>query len=622
MGGARGRAYAIDGGIWNQGASIKTLEIEIGQMSKVLQERGFESLPSSTETNPRDHVKSISTNVEAYMTQIRRIESSIYAVSAQQNLMSSLSTITYTSVYTDSEPWRFQWVFDEELEAPQSPRQAPPSLDYVPGPEHPPSPDYVPALSSGYIANSDLEEDPADYPADGGEEEEEEESSRAIWRVASPTTHHSSKTPSLPLLLPPTTHRDDLTKEDMPLQKRARFTAPTCRFEVGESSSAAAARQAGHTLAHRVNYGLIDTVDASIRAAKSRAMTAIGEDNRALLKAQVSILIRERRFVELVRTARGPEPARDPGPEDGPADAGSSFVYFTKMPPKRTATTTTLAPMTDAQIKVLIAQGVADALAEHEANRSRNGDDSHNSGSDGRRRMPVVRECTYSDFLKCQHLNFKGTKGVVSLTQWFEKMESVFHISNCTVACQIKFSTCTLLGSALTWAHPTGHFVLILRNHLTNNGKTYFEEARAEQNLVEPSIECNVKYELDGELLKELRSNSYSGRVEEDVVGHIAKILEILDLTKVAEVRNNEGIMDEDVSSDDDRDHTNSSMITKPELKIGEEFLKILHDNSFNDKDELRLYVFSKLLSRDAEKWLNSERTTTTWKELSDKLLH
>ncbi|GKF64731.1 putative reverse transcriptase domain-containing protein, partial [Tanacetum coccineum] len=30
-------------------------------------------------------------------------------------------------------------------------------------------------------------------------------------------------------------------------------------------------------------------------------------------------------------------------------------------------------------------------------------------------------------------------------------MESVFHISNSTVGCQLKFATCTLLGSALTW---------------------------------------------------------------------------------------------------------------------------------------------------------------------------
>ncbi|GJZ56672.1 hypothetical protein Tco_0612166 [Tanacetum coccineum] len=33
-------------------------------MSKVLKERGFGSLPSSTETNPRDQVKSISTTIE------------------------------------------------------------------------------------------------------------------------------------------------------------------------------------------------------------------------------------------------------------------------------------------------------------------------------------------------------------------------------------------------------------------------------------------------------------------------------------------------------------------------------------------------------------------------------
>nr|GEX24954.1 DUF4219 domain-containing protein/UBN2 domain-containing protein [Tanacetum cinerariifolium] len=49
---------------------------EIGQMSKVLQERGFESLPSSTETNPRDHVKSISTT-KADLNEIRHIGASV-----------------------------------------------------------------------------------------------------------------------------------------------------------------------------------------------------------------------------------------------------------------------------------------------------------------------------------------------------------------------------------------------------------------------------------------------------------------------------------------------------------------------------------------------------------------
>ncbi|GKD42255.1 hypothetical protein Tco_1266900 [Tanacetum coccineum] len=113
-------------------------------------------------------------------------------------------------------------------------------------------------------------------------------------RAASPSTHHPSEIPSLPLLLPSTTHRDDLLEADMPLRKRACFTAPTGRFEVGESSPAAtAARQPGHTLAHTVDYRFIDTMDASIRASESRAMTV---DDRALLGAQVSILRRERRY--------------------------------------------------------------------------------------------------------------------------------------------------------------------------------------------------------------------------------------------------------------------------------------------------------------------------------------
>ncbi|GJW71413.1 reverse transcriptase domain-containing protein [Tanacetum coccineum] len=117
------------------------------------------------------------------------------------------------------------------------------------------------------------------------------------------------------------------------------------------------------------------------------------------------------------------------------------------MDPKKTTT-----PMTDAAIKQLIAQGVADALDEYEATKnSRNGDDSHYLRSGRRRTVSIARECTYSDFLKCQPFNFKGTEGVVGLTQWLEKMESVFHISNYTVACQIKFATCTLLGNALTW---------------------------------------------------------------------------------------------------------------------------------------------------------------------------
>ncbi|GJT81223.1 hypothetical protein Tco_1055565 [Tanacetum coccineum] len=84
-----------------------------------------------------------------------------------------------------------------EKAALQAPEQAPPSPDYVPGPEYPeyltPSDDEIPvkdqplladapptALSPGYVADSDPkkdpeedpEEDPADYPAADDDEEE------------------------------------------------------------------------------------------------------------------------------------------------------------------------------------------------------------------------------------------------------------------------------------------------------------------------------------------------------------------------------------------------------------------------------------------------------------------
>ncbi|GJT54108.1 hypothetical protein Tco_0989162 [Tanacetum coccineum] len=87
-------------------------------------------------------------------------------------------------------------------------------------------------------------------------------------------------------------------------------------------------------------------------------------------------------------------------------------------------------------------------MAEAEASRVRNGYASNGSGP---RPAQAVRECSYSEFLKCKPLDFKGTEGVVGLTRWFEKMESVFSISNCTASCQVKFATCTLQDDALTW---------------------------------------------------------------------------------------------------------------------------------------------------------------------------
>ncbi|GJW25128.1 reverse transcriptase domain-containing protein [Tanacetum coccineum] len=88
------------------------------------------------------------------------------------------------------------------------------------------------------------------------------------------------------------------------------------------------------------------------------------------------------------------------------------------MAPKRTTrstpatTTPTTTSVTNAQLKAMIDQGVTAALAARDADRSMNGDDSHNSGTGVRRTECVARECTYQDFMKCQPLYFKGTEGV------------------------------------------------------------------------------------------------------------------------------------------------------------------------------------------------------------------
>ncbi|GJX22466.1 putative reverse transcriptase domain-containing protein [Tanacetum coccineum] len=101
------------------------------------------------------------------------------------------------------------------------------------------------------------------------------------------------------------------------------------------------------------------------------------------------------------------------------------------MEPKR-ATRSNIAPettnttsVTNVQLQAMINQGVTDALAALDADKNTNSDDNHILGV--------------------------GTEGVSSLSQWFKRMESVFHIRNYTVENQVKFATCTLYLVALTW---------------------------------------------------------------------------------------------------------------------------------------------------------------------------
>ncbi|GJY77077.1 putative reverse transcriptase domain-containing protein [Tanacetum coccineum] len=124
--------------------------------------------------------------------------------------------------------------------------------------------------------------------------------------------------------------------------------------------------------------------------------------------------------------------------------------------------TTTRSGMTPAVIEEMIERCVTEALKAYEANRNRkptmesrdeheddNGDDNGNGNGDGGKN--VAHECTYQDLLKCQSLIFEGIKGVIGLTRWFEKMEIMFHINNCPQKYQVKYASCTLQNSALTW---------------------------------------------------------------------------------------------------------------------------------------------------------------------------
>nr|GEU44097.1 putative reverse transcriptase domain-containing protein [Tanacetum cinerariifolium] len=391
------------------------------------------------------------------------------------------SAVTYMSVYTDSEPWRYYGEESAETGSlgvivygydglpiqpvvPPSPdyvpgREHPPSLNYMPGPKHPPSPveiPYVPkpeypkylvpsndeapledqplpadasptAISPGYVADSDLDEDPkedpeddhANYPADGGdgddepsdddddddtddedleedpfedeEDDEEEEEhlapadssvvpivdavlpagdtevleddeptptpgsphiiiplSQTCLRRARKTVrpepsmsasieaciarHAALPSPSLPVsspplplplllttsptdtgaplgyratririraLLPSTSRRTDIPKDDVSPQKRACLTTPAFGFKVRESSAAGSARQPGPTESdlrrYRVEqtcYQITNTWDEIVNTLMEIALTTLERVNHRVTELDMTNVMR------------------------------------------------------------------------------------------------------------------------------------------------------------------------------------------------------------------------------------------------------------------------------------------------------------------------------------------
>ncbi|GJV62864.1 hypothetical protein Tco_1473692 [Tanacetum coccineum] len=118
-----------------------------------------------------------------------------------------------------------------------------------------------------------------------------------------------------------TSRRADIPEADMPPRKRLLLTTPRPSCEVGESSAAAAARQPGPTMAHRVDYSLVDTMETRFRDTERRMMTALemvnmrvsyqvdvrsressefysrhhdAQKDRATMRAEIEVLRRER----------------------------------------------------------------------------------------------------------------------------------------------------------------------------------------------------------------------------------------------------------------------------------------------------------------------------------------
>ncbi|GJS58704.1 putative reverse transcriptase domain-containing protein [Tanacetum coccineum] len=115
------------------------------------------------------------------------------------------------------------------------------------------------------------------------------------------------------------------------------------------------------------------------------------------------------------------------------------------MLPTRRATRTTPATttnptttVTEAQLQALIDQGVAAALAE-----SRGG----GKGGGGKHKISAMQAEAGMAIKQPWHCFV----GVVGLTNGQKRLESCFLISICAIYHQVKFASCTLQGSALTW---------------------------------------------------------------------------------------------------------------------------------------------------------------------------
>ncbi|GJU15129.1 putative reverse transcriptase domain-containing protein [Tanacetum coccineum] len=251
----------------------------------------------------------------------------------------------------------------------------------------------------------------------------------AQMRATTPSTYHSllpSGTPLLlpiPLLTPSTSRRADIPEANTPPQKRLLLTTPRPSCEVGESSAAAAARQPGPTMTHRVDYSSVDTMETRFgdtRDVDDCLRDGQHEGQLPAMRAEIEVLRRERlayeqesiqtrqdlarseaycRALEARVTVLETEVRRHEWQRQAADDLAVQHIMRTQ------------ALEAGARVDTLEDTGVVAAMAEAEASRVRNGYTQHGSWT---RPAQIARD-------------------------------------NCTAASQIKFATYTLQDDALTW---------------------------------------------------------------------------------------------------------------------------------------------------------------------------
>nr|GEY86344.1 putative reverse transcriptase domain-containing protein [Tanacetum cinerariifolium] len=107
-------------------------------------------------------------------------------------------------------------------------------------------------------------------------------------------------------------------------------------------------------------------------------------------------------------------------------------------------------------VKKMVKKQIAEAIEEYKKTRVNPGNAS-GSGVTNTGGSMNVQGYTHKTFMNGKPHPFNGTKGVVGLRRWIEKVEQVFEICKCAEEDKVMFAASTFSGHALTWWNGNVH---------------------------------------------------------------------------------------------------------------------------------------------------------------------